>query len=102
MSLIDDPSRLFHLSLQYLKRFPIDALKIDRSFTQSMLQDRNHFEIIKMIIALARTSKICVVAEGIENFKQLKVLETLNCGYGQGYLFSQPLDWESAEIFLER
>ncbi|MEO1800925.1 MAG: EAL domain-containing protein [Cyanobacteria bacterium J06629_2] len=91
-----------YLSLQYLKRFPIDALKIDRSFTQSMLQDRNHFEIIKMIIALARTSKISVVAEGIENFKQLKVLETLNCGYGQGYLFSQPLDWESAEIFLER
>ncbi|MEO1670654.1 MAG: EAL domain-containing protein [Cyanobacteria bacterium J06631_2] len=89
-----------YLSLQYLKRFPVNALKIDRSFIQNMLQDRNNFEIIKMIIALARTLKINIIAEGIENFKQLKVLETLNCGYGQGYMFSQPVDSESAEIFL--
>lgn len=91
-----------YLSLQYLKRFPVSALKIDRSFIQNMLQNRDSFEIIKMIIALARTLKISVVAEGIENFKQLKVLETLNCEYGQGYMFSQPLDSESTEVFLKR
>jgi EAL domain-containing protein (putative c-di-GMP-specific phosphodiesterase class I) len=91
-----------YLSLQYLKRFPINMLKIDRSFIEGMLQDRESFEIVKMIIALARTLKIGIIAEGIENLKQLKVLKTLNCEFGQGYLFSQPLDPESAEIFLEQ
>jgi diguanylate cyclase (GGDEF)-like protein/PAS domain S-box-containing protein len=91
-----------YLSLQYLKRFPINLLKIDRSFIQGMLDKRENFEIIKMIIALARTLKIRIIAEGIENLKQLKVLKTLNCELGQGYLFSQPLDPESAEIFIDR
>ena len=91
-----------YLSLQYLKHFPIDALKIARSFTQGMLGERENFEMIKMIIAFARTLKISIMAEGIENLKQLKVLKTLNCKLGQGYLFSHPLDAESAEIFLER
>lgn len=89
-----------YLSLQYLKRFPINTLKIDRSFTQGMIEDRENFEIIKMIIALARTLKIGIIAEGIENLKQLKVLKTFNCELGQGYLFSPPLDPESAEIFV--
>ena len=91
-----------YLSLQYLKRFPIEVLKIDRSLIQSMLGDRENFEIIKMIVALARTLKIKIVAEGIENLKQLKVLKTLNCDLGQGYLFSEPLDAESAEMFIDR
>lgn len=87
-------------SLQYLKRFPINMLKIDRSFVQGMLDDRENFEIVKMIITLSRTLKIGIVAEGIENLKQLKVLQTLNCELGQGYLFSQALDQESAELFI--
>ena len=90
-----------YLSLQYLKRFPINALKIDRSFIQTMLQERESFEIIKMITALARTLKISIIAEGIEDLKQLKVLKTLKCELGQGYLFSQALDPESAELFLD-
>ena len=90
-----------YLSLQYLKRFSINALKIDRSFTQRMLQDRESFEIIKMITALAKTLKIHVIAEGIENLKQLKVLNNLNCAFGQGYLFSQALNPESAELLLD-
>ncbi|MEM7760487.1 MAG: EAL domain-containing protein [Cyanobacteria bacterium P01_A01_bin.40] len=89
-------------SLQYLKRFPINMLKIDRSFVQGMLDDRENFEIVKMIITLSRTLKISIVAEGIENLKQLKVLQTLNCELGQGYLFSQALDQESAEMLIER
>ena len=91
-----------YLSLQYLKRFPINTLKIDRSFTQGMLEDRENFEIIKMILALGRTLKIGIIAEGIENLKQLKVLKTFNCELGQGYLFSEPLDLESVEIFFRK
>ncbi|MEL6439359.1 MAG: EAL domain-containing protein [Cyanobacteria bacterium J06621_8] len=88
-------------SLQYLKRFPISMLKIDRSFVQGMLEDRENFEIVKMIITLSKTLKIGIIAEGIENLKQLKVLETLSCELGQGFLFSPGVDRESAELFLE-
>jgi diguanylate cyclase (GGDEF)-like protein/PAS domain S-box-containing protein len=88
-------------SLQYLNRFPISTLKIDRSFTQGMLKEKENFEIIKTIIALARTLKIDVVAEGIENVKQLKILKKLNCKLGQGYLFSTAVDCESAELLIE-
>ena len=89
-------------SLQYLKRFPINVLKIDRSFVGGMLGDRENFEIVKMIIALARTLRIDIVAEGIENLKQLKVLQTLKCQLGQGYLFSRPVDRKSAELLIDR
>ena len=87
-------------SLQYLKRFPINVLKIDRSFVHGMLSERENFEIVKMIIALARTLKIDIIAEGIENLKQLKVLRTLKCQLGQGYLFSKALEPESAELLI--
>ena len=91
-----------YLSLQYLKRFPINALKIDRSFTKRMLSDRENFEIVRMIVSLAKTLKIGIIAEGIENMKQLKVLKKMNCQLGQGYLFAEPLNAESAEIFIDR
>ena len=89
-------------SLRYLNRFPISSLKIDRSFVQGMLDDKENFEIVKTIVALARTLKLDVVAEGVETLKQLKVLKVLNCKLGQGYLFSKPLDSESVELLLER
>ena len=89
-------------SLQYLNRFPIDHLKIDRSFVQEMLNDRENFEIVKTIITLARTLKIDVIAEGVETLRQLKVLKTFNCKLGQGYLFSKPIDVESvSSLFKE-
>ncbi|MCC0177711.1 EAL domain-containing protein [Waterburya agarophytonicola K14] len=89
-------------SLQYLNRFPISTLKIDRSFTEGMLQEKENFEIIKTIVTLARTLKIDVVAEGIENIKQLKVLKKLNCKFGQGYLFSEAVDCESATLLINK
>jgi diguanylate cyclase (GGDEF)-like protein/PAS domain S-box-containing protein len=88
-------------SLQYLNRFPISTLKIDRSFTKGMLKDKENFEIVKMIITLARTLKIDVIAEGIENLKQLKVLKTFNCKLGQGHLFSEPIDCKNAELMFD-
>ena len=87
-------------SLQYLNRFPISTLKVDRSFTQGMLHEKENFEIIKTIITLARTLKIEVVAEGVENVKQLKILRKLNCKLAQGYLFSQAVDCEFAESLI--
>lgn len=78
------------------------VLKIDRSFIQRMLNERENLEIIKMIVTLSRTLKIDIVAEGIENLKQLKVLKDLNCKLGQGYLFSKPLDREFAELLIEQ
>jgi diguanylate cyclase (GGDEF)-like protein/PAS domain S-box-containing protein len=89
-------------SLQYLNRFPISNLKIDRSFIQGMLADRENFEIVKTIIALARTLKMDVVAEGVETLKQLKVLKNLDCKLAQGYLFSRPLDQESVELLINQ
>ncbi|MDJ0569613.1 MAG: EAL domain-containing protein [Pleurocapsa sp. MO_192.B19] len=89
-------------SLQYLNRFPISILKIDRSFIQGMLSEKENFEIVKMIITLARTLKIDVIAEGVENLKQFKVLKTFNCQLGQGYLFSKPVDHQSAELLISK
>ena len=89
-------------SLQYLNRFPISSLKIDRSFTKKMLEEKENFEIVKTIITLARTLKIGVIAEGVENMKQLQVLKKLNCKLGQGYLFSKAVDCESAELLINR
>lgn len=88
-------------SLQYLNRFPISILKIDRSFIQGMLDEKENFEIVKMIIALARTLKIDVIAEGVENLKQYKVLQTFNCKFGQGYLFSKPMEHQSAALLID-
>ena len=88
--------------LQYLNRFPINLLKIDRSFIQGMLDERENFEIVKTIIALARTLKLEIIAEGIENLKHLTVLKKLDCKLGQGYLFSKPVDKESAELLIDR
>jgi diguanylate cyclase (GGDEF)-like protein len=78
-------------SLSYLQRFPIDTLKIDRSFVRSMEDGRQNGEIVRTILALADAMKLSVVAEGIESVHQLHQLRILNCRYGQGYLFSHPL-----------
>ena len=78
-------------SLSYLHQFPLDVLKIDRSFINNM--DGNSFDnpLVKMIIALAKSLNLKVVAEGIEEQQQQKTLETMECDYGQGYKFSKPI-----------
>jgi diguanylate cyclase (GGDEF)-like protein/PAS domain S-box-containing protein len=87
-------------SLSYLHRFPIHSLKIDRSFVSRMRGDDQNFEIIRAIITLASNLKINVVAEGVETQEQLLHLKHLQCGYGQGYLFSKPLSAEKIEPIL--
>ncbi len=90
-------------SLSYLHRFPIDILKIDRSFIMGMSandDDNSKIEIIQTIIALAENMNIKVVAEGVETKEQLAKLRALKCQYGQGYLFSRPVDKQAIEGLL--
>lgn len=87
-------------SLSYLHRFPIDMLKVDRSFVSSMEDGTENGEIVRTVIALAKTLGLSVVAEGIESIHQLHQLRVLGCEYGQGYLFSRPVPVEEVEKLL--
>lgn len=78
-------------SLSYLRRLPVDTLKIDRSFVSGMDDGAENDEIVRTIMALAKSLDLDVVAEGIEEPAQLAVLRRLQCEYGQGYLFSPPV-----------
>ncbi len=78
-------------SLSYLHRFPINTLKVDRSFVSTMADGTENGEIVRTVIALAKTLKLDVIAEGIETIHQLHQLRILGCEYGQGYLFSRPV-----------
>ena len=86
-------------SLSHLHQLPVDALKIDRSFVNSMLMP-NRPATVESIMALARTLKTGVVAEGIESDVQARELERLGCTHAQGYLFSRPLTAEAVEAML--
>jgi diguanylate cyclase (GGDEF)-like protein/PAS domain S-box-containing protein len=87
-------------SLSYLHRLPVNYLKIDRSFVSRMVESAENGEIVHTIIKLAQNLKMKVIAEGIETGEQLVQLKMLNCEYGQGYLFSKPLDADSASKFI--
>ncbi|MCC0178644.1 EAL domain-containing protein [Waterburya agarophytonicola K14] len=87
-------------SLSYLPQFPIDVLKIDRSFVNAMNVERQNLEIIKTIITLAQVLNMKIIAEGIETDVQATTLNSLNVEFGQGFLFSQPLTAEQAETIV--
>lgn len=78
-------------SLNYLRYLPVDTVKIDRSFIGPEINNTN-YDIVKAIINLAHSLGLDVIAEGIETQAQLKILKSLGCEYGQGYLFAHPLD----------
>jgi EAL domain-containing protein (putative c-di-GMP-specific phosphodiesterase class I) len=86
-------------SLSYLNRFPVDTLKIDRSFVTSMKADEN-IQIVKTIITLAGNLGMQVVAEGVETEEQLELLRSLKCQYGQGFYFSKGLEVSEADFFI--
>jgi len=88
-------------SLSYLHRFPIDLLKVDRSFVSAMEENSENGEIVRTVIALAKALKLKVVAEGIESIHQFHQLRILGCEYGQGYLFSKPLPIAEIEKLLQ-
>jgi EAL domain-containing protein (putative c-di-GMP-specific phosphodiesterase class I) len=78
-------------SLSYLQQFPIDILKIDKSFVQKITADSDDSSIVSAIIGMGKNLKHRVIAEGIETQEQLAFLQAQHCAEGQGYLFSQPL-----------
>ena len=86
-------------SLTYLHRFPIDTLKIDRSFISAL--DKDHLDIVRTILNLAENLTMDVVAEGVETQEQMGLLRNLSCQCGQGYFFSRPMTVEEAERVLE-
>jgi diguanylate cyclase (GGDEF)-like protein/PAS domain S-box-containing protein len=89
-------------SLSYLKRLPIDTLKIDQSFVRDITSDPDDAAIATAIIALAHTLKLRVVAEGVESQQQLEFLSTRQCDRMQGFLFSRPLAAADCGEFLAR
>jgi EAL domain-containing protein (putative c-di-GMP-specific phosphodiesterase class I)/DNA-binding response OmpR family regulator len=88
-------------SLSYLRRFPIDALKIDQSFVREVISDPDDAAIVTSIILMGHSLRLTVVAEGVETESQLSFLEVLQCDEVQGYLLSPPVPPEQAEAFLD-
>jgi EAL domain-containing protein (putative c-di-GMP-specific phosphodiesterase class I) len=78
-------------SLSYLQHFPLDMLKVDRSFVQELGVSRDGEEIVAAVVKLAHALGLKVVAEGVETTSQLEVLRSFDCDLAQGYLFSEPL-----------
>ncbi len=87
-------------SLAYLRKFDIDYLKIDRSFVEDL--DGVGFDLCEAIVAMAHRLGLKVVAEGIETTKQRDVLASIGCDYGQGYLFSRPVQFDSFTAMLSK
>jgi diguanylate cyclase (GGDEF)-like protein/PAS domain S-box-containing protein len=83
-------------SLSYLKRLPADAIKIDQSFVKSLGEDVEDTAVVRMIIELAHTLGLEVIAEGVETEKQAALLKEMGCDFAQGYHFSKPLPPEAA------
>ena len=89
-------------SFSYLHRFPMDTLKVDRSFVSNMSQSSKNIEIVSTIVMLAHKLSMDVVAEGIETSEERDILKALNCEYGQGYLFSKPIAKEAVSQLLRK
>jgi diguanylate cyclase (GGDEF)-like protein len=120
-ALLDDPETLSHTlqslrrigaqisiddfgtgysSLSRLSKLPVDALKIDRSFTAGLGGDENARAVVSTIVSLARSFKLSTVAEGVETREQLEILRALGCGQSQGYLHARPVSREQFEALL--
>lgn len=91
-----------YCSLSYLHRFPVDHLKIDRSFINRIGNYGENHEIVEAIINLAKNLGMTAIAEGVETEQQLQLLRTLGCYEGQGFLFAKPLSHEEARSLMQK
>jgi EAL domain-containing protein (putative c-di-GMP-specific phosphodiesterase class I) len=89
-------------SLRYLKRFPVDILKIDKSFVDGVATNPEDAALAQTIVQLGHTLNLQTLAEGIESADQSSQLEALGCRYGQGYLFARPTAPDEVEALLRR
>jgi len=89
-------------SLSYLHQFPINVLKVDRSFVSEMEKREENMAIIKTIKTLASSLNMEVVAEGIETEEQLTILNAIDFEYGQGYFFSKPIPADEVMFYLQQ
>ena len=89
-----------HSSLAYLRQFPLHSLKVDRSFVRGIEGSRDMASIVSAVTTMAQQLGLRVVAEGIEKEEQLGLLRALGCEFGQGYLFSRPIDADAATALL--
>ncbi len=89
-------------ALSYLSNFPINALKIDRSFIRTMVEDDNNSKIVQAILMLSQRLNVGVIAEGVETQTLFDHLNELGCEYGQGYFISKPQDPEHVTVYLEQ
>ena len=87
-------------SLAYLQQFPVDILKIDRSFISTMADSPESGALVRTLVQLGKTLGLETLAEGIEETEQRSQLEREQCDSGQGYLFARPLDADAIETFL--
>jgi EAL domain-containing protein (putative c-di-GMP-specific phosphodiesterase class I) len=88
--------------LIYLRRFPIDTLKIDRAFTHDMVTSGDAKAIVGAILAMAEALKLTVIAEGVETREQMALLIRQKCYLAQGFAFSKPLPADELTALLER
>lgn len=100
VSISIDDFGIGYSSLNYIKRFPISVIKIDRSFIMNIEDDKDDHAIVSAIIAMAHAMKLKVVAEGAEHSQQIDILRKLNCDQLQGFIFSKPLPFDAATKLL--
>jgi EAL domain-containing protein (putative c-di-GMP-specific phosphodiesterase class I) len=88
-------------SLSYLHRFPIQTLKIDRSFVNGMAGDAERTSIVAAIVSLAAGLGLSLVAEGIEDESQARRLDAMHCEYGQGFHFGRPMPADALDVLID-
>ncbi|WP_320170689.1 ammonium transporter [Maridesulfovibrio sp.] len=102
VQLVIDDFGTGYSSLSYLQRFPINGLKIDRSFISGDPHDKSNREIVRTIISMAKSLGLEVVAEGVEDSTQLEMLQNMSCDRVQGFMFSRPVEAENVEKFIRK